>query len=386
MIIIEKLKLGYQDSPKIASTSLFNWLHDLMYGYSYKDQVQAGKSKMYIHDYFRSGTCADVQIVKNDKESVAEYQTFFCFTITRDPVKRFISMYSNRVLHHRELSANSNIANQLNRDGLEFDPDINTLVMALEEYMAIQQSIFHHARPQLDFLGNDLTIYNRIADISEVGKIIDEIKEHWARNGLQELVELAPVLGRAQTGGPKLGLEVLTDESFDKLLNYYREDYENIPTVSLQEIKNEYLKAKRQKVSAKLTVDDENQNKQKNAEIKIKKINAPIVTEFWLDLPESDVKIGVPFILKGALLLTTDANVADWQLYVSVGNNSVRLCNWFLPSPKLANSFPSHPGAKNARFNAEDVIVEKAGTVDLYLQNAAGERCLVLQIKPAEAL
>lgn len=295
-------------------------------------------------------------------------------------------MYSNRILHHRELSANSNIASQLKIDGLEFDPDINMLVTALEKYMTVQKSIFHHTRPQLDFLGNDLTIYNRIADISDVNKVIDEIKAHWMRNGLQELAESAPALGRAQTGGAKLGLEILNDESFDKLLEYYRGDYENIPTVSLQAIKNEYLEAKRQKASAKLTVNNENQNKQKNAGIKVNKINTPIVAEFWLHLPESGVEIGVPFVLQGALLMTADTNTADWQLYVSVDNNSSRLCDWFLPSPKLANSFPSHPGAKNARFNAEDVVVEKAETVDLYLQNTSGERCLVLQIKPAEAL
>jgi hypothetical protein len=383
MIIIEKFKLGYQDSPKIASTSLFQWLHHLMYGYSYSDREN--KPNMYIHAYFGLGKCPDVRIVKNDRKSVEEYQTFFRFAITRDPIKRFISMYSNRILHHRELSADSSIAIQLKRENLEFDPDINALVTALEEYMAVQKSIFHHARPQLDFLGEELSIYNRIADISEVNKVIDEIKAHWTRNGLQELAESAPALGRAQTGGAKLGLEVLNDESFDKLLEYYRGDYENIPTVSLQAIKNEYLEAKRQKASAKLTVNNGNQNKQKNAGIKVNKINTPIVAEFWLHLPESGVDIGVPFVLQGALLLTADTNTADWQLYVSI-NNSNRLCDWFLPSPKLASVFPSHPEAKNARFNVENVVVDKAGTVDLYLQNSAGERFQVLQIKSAETL
>jgi hypothetical protein len=387
MLIIEKLKLGYQNSPKIATTSLFEWLYHSMYGYLYKELIRANGSKIYIHDYFlRSGKCPDVRLVKNDEESLAEYQAFFRFAITRDPIKRFISMYSNRVLHYRELSANSNYADQLKRDGLKFDPDINTLVTALEDYMTVQKNIFHHARPQLDFLGNELSIYNRIADISEVNKVIDEIKLHWIRNGLQELAESAPALGRAQTGGPKLGLEVLTDESFDKLLDYYREDYENIPTVSLQAIKNEYLQAKQQKANAKLAGNDKNQNKQKNAGIEVKKINTPIVAEFWLNLPESGVKIGAPFVLQGALLLTTDANGADWQLYVSVDNNSGRLCDWSLPSPKLASAFPSRPEAKNARFNAEEVVVDKAGTVDLYLQSTAGERFQVLQIKSAAAL
>lgn len=384
MIIIEKLKLGYQDSPKIASTSLFHWLHNSMYGRSYRDRVN--KPNMYIHEYYGFGKCPDVRIVKNDRKSIEEYQTFFRFVITRDPIKRFISMYSNRILHHHELSANSNIVNQLKISGLKFDPDINTLVTSLEKYMTIQKSIFYHARPQSDFLGNDLSIYNRIADISDVGKVIDEIKAHWMCNGLQELAESAPVLGRAQTGGTKLGLEVLNDESFDKLLKYYRDDYENIPTVSLQAIKNEYLKAKRQKASAKLIMNKENQNEQKNTEIKVKKINAPVVAEFWLGLPESNVKIDIPFVLQGALLLKADTNIGDWQLFVSVDDNSGRLCEWSLPSPKLASAFPSRPEAKNARFNAGEVVVSKAGTVDLYLQNAVGERFQVLQIKSAEAL
>jgi hypothetical protein len=372
MIIIEKLNLGYQQSPKIATTSLFQWLHESMYGYSYKDQVRANGSIMYIHDYLlRSGKCSDVQIVSNNKESLAGYQTFFRFAITRDPIKRFISMYSNR----------------LKSDGLEFDPDINTLVTALEKYLAIQESIFHHTRPQLDFLGSDLSIYSRIADISEVNKVIDEIKAYWIRNGLQELAKSATALGRTQTGGPKLGLEVLTDESFDKLLDYYRGDYENIPTINLQAIKDEYLKAKQQKkASAKLTVNDRNQNKQKNVGIEVIKINSPIVAEFWSYLPQSGVEIGVPFVLQGALLLSADTNIADWQLYVSIDNKSSRLCDWFLPSPKLASVFPSRPEARNARFNAGEVVVGKLGTVNLYLQSTAGERFQVLQVKSLEAL
>ena len=56
------------------------------------------------------------------------------------------------------------------------------------------------------------------------------------------------------------------------------------------------------------------------------------------------------------------------------------------PKPKLASVFTGRPEAKNARFKAEDVVVDEAETVDLYLQNTIGERFQVLQIKATEAL
>ena len=91
MIIIPKLKLGYQNIPKVATTSLFSWL------YHFHANSEAEEEK--ARKYFLSGKNSIT--LKNTLEDIHEYKDYFKFAITRDPIKRFLSMYSNRVVYHR---------------------------------------------------------------------------------------------------------------------------------------------------------------------------------------------------------------------------------------------------------------------------------------------
>jgi|GEM_PF-923282 len=257
MIIIPDLKIGYQDVPKVASTSFFNWFYQCLYRREFDPYNQDAAQPIWIHMYFRMGRCPEALRVDNKKEQMRDFADCYRFTITRDPVKRFLSMYSNRVLHHRELAADSVVAGKLAEAGLAPDPDINTLVDNIEAYMNCQPSIHHHGRPMIDFLGPDLTVYERFFDISETHALIEEIKDHWVRNEI-DAVHRVPKLSRDQTGGRKLGLSDLTPESFEKLLAYYSEDYERVPSVSLESIKEEYSRT----LSGSISVPDLISNKE----------------------------------------------------------------------------------------------------------------------------
>ena len=246
MIIIPTLKLGYQNVPKIATNSWFHWLYGALYGEQYDPRAHNAGSVVNIHLYFRGGRCPDAQKVRNTRSGVSKYQNYFRFAITRDPVKRFLSMYSHLVVDVGELSAKSSASEKLAQAGLTFDPDINDLVRDLDAYFECHPHLFHHGRPMTHFLGPDLSAFSRIADISEMDDVREEIMTFWASEKLDNLVEHAPALEQRQPGRrrqnvvPTMGLEVLTPESFEKLLVFYREDYENIPSVSLSRIRDEY--------------------------------------------------------------------------------------------------------------------------------------------------
>lgn len=240
MIIIPKLRIGYQDIPKVASTSFFRWIYTCLYKKKYDPFHNGANQPIWVHDYFGLGKCADAIPIKNENSRLGDFNDFFFFTLTRDPVKRFLSMYANRVLQHGELSARSPVAHKLARAGLCADPNINLLITELSNYMHCQASIYHHARPMIDFIGPDLSVYGRIADIAKTDSVIDDIKAHWSRHGLVVALRSAGEIGWQQSNHLKLGLEVLAPESFEKLLEYYHDDYEKIPTVSLKKIKHEY--------------------------------------------------------------------------------------------------------------------------------------------------
>lgn len=244
MIIIPQLKIGYQDLPKIASTSIKIWLYKMLYGTEFERYKDPESGDMiHIHNYIPRRS-ANTYWVKNNWKQMNSYSNYYRFAVTRDPVKRFVSMYSNRVLYHKELSRTANVAGKIAECGLFYDPDINTLVDNLEAYLNISRPIFHHARPMMDFISPDISVCDRIMDVSEVGSLMEEVKEFWTRRGLHELVNRTPErLPKLQTGGPKIGLESLSPQSFEYLLQYYHHDYEFIPTVSLDAIKDEFHKA-----------------------------------------------------------------------------------------------------------------------------------------------
>lgn len=387
MILIPKLRIGYQNVPKVATTSIFSYLYLACHGVEYQGHKINQRKVQSVHNYFRH-RLEESLVLANSKQVLQGYEDYFSFAITRDPVKRFISMYSNRVVHYRELSAETKHAAKLIERGLEFDPQINLLVQNLEGYMECQPSIFHHARPQMDFLGPDLSVYNRIVDISEVNGIINEIREFWRKEGMSELCNRTPQdPGRKQTGGPKLELYELLPESFEKLLEYYSEDYKNLPTVSLSEIKNQYLAA-REKGAPKVLVFPKLEQvvskkkggiatKTSEMQAKIQKMGNSMIEMLRIDLPEG-VSPAKPFMLKGAVILKGMSR-DGWKLLADDGRGE-REMEWGLPSPGLQQRYAGNADAGTARFKLKDVRLLIDNEIKIYIHSGK-KRELLATIK-----
>lgn len=119
----------------------------------------------------------------------------FRVCIVRDPVKRFLSMYSNRILFHRD-------------HDVSFDDFV--------EDIAHFQEINGHFRSQVYFLGTDPDYYTHIFNIKQLA-------------GLGELMTkvsgrpVKPV--RLQTKGGETKPE-MTPEHEERIRAVYREDYE----------------------------------------------------------------------------------------------------------------------------------------------------------------
>jgi Sulfotransferase family len=383
MIIIPKLLLGYQHTPKIASTSLLSWFYTILYGRDFF----AGDATRNVHDYFLWGNSADITTIANQRDSVAAYQGYLRFAVTRDPVKRFLSMYGNRVMHHRELSSAGKAAELLRKEGVPFDPEINVLVEKLHVYASCEPSIAWHTRPQMDFLGPDLSVYSDLVDIRDVGGLIERIKEHWLRAGRSDLLQRATTnLGRSQAGGPKLGLDVLTPESFERLMEYYQEDYAKLPTISARDIREEYREARMASAGELLnTPDDPGHTALRHAGGRYalsycRKGVCPSLREVWIAAPEPGDASAGRFNLTGIVLLASPESPRGWRL-VAADANGERICDWGLPSPRLAEKHPDHPLAGNARFLLEGVTVREGRPVTLYLRSDSGEEHELLRIE-----
>jgi hypothetical protein len=416
MILIPKLKLGYQNVPKVATTSLFAWLYQAHEGVPGSGSASPGK-KDWKRRFFLRGDAA--RIARNDARGIAGAEGFYRFALTRDPVRRFLSMYSNRVVHYRELSRAASCAAGLEAAGLRFDPQINELIAELHAYLRVARSIRHHARPQIDFIGPDLSVYTRIADISSVNTVAAEIRDHWTREGFTGICRRTPpVPGREQTGGPKLGLHVLTPDSFEALLDFYREDYARIPTLDIEATRKEYLearesgehapvvfpaalrsrsapgrsraprkeasgtkapskKAQRKEAAPERGPRQGGPGKEARAARVVRKERCALATLVRIDARRNRGHAR-PDLMTGAVVL--EAGAPEGYRLVADCGGEPRKVRWGIASPGLSAKFPGNPHAARARFRIARAAVPGGEPLRIYLESTDGRRELLATV------
>jgi hypothetical protein len=197
--------LYYVPTPKNACTSIKNAL----YQYNYKKPCEKfyflGK-RIDAHEYYPSKMNASLNWTQSKN----------VFGITRDPFKRFISVYCNRVLHHKDLKP---FETKIENSGLAATPSIIEFVENLETYQSICPTILHHTAPQVSFLGVNPEAYWQLYDISELTNLKVDVKKEFG-------IDLT--LEHMQTGGGEYkneALDSLTPQLISKIKDYYELDY-----------------------------------------------------------------------------------------------------------------------------------------------------------------
>jgi hypothetical protein len=200
------MKTSYLAVPKVACTSLKSMFFEVENGRSFEPYVANGR-KVHIHNVYPSLNFSDVP-----KPRIADHARF---ALVRDPVKRFLSCYSNRVLHLKELSQANAGAALAGRD-LAPDPDLGMFIDRLDDYRAASVSIRHHTNPLVTFLGRDPGYFAGLYRIEQIDTLIRALSDRLGRD---------LVAGRLQTGGPKLDVGLLTAAQLAQLRARYAEDY-----------------------------------------------------------------------------------------------------------------------------------------------------------------
>lgn len=106
----------------------------------------------------------------------ARAQGYFRFTVVRDPVKRLLAVYTNRVQGLNELHNCRNIRQE--RVALPADPDADFFFQNLYSYTSASSVIKHHALPQLVFTGHDLGRYSKVYRTSDLPDLGADLSAH----------------------------------------------------------------------------------------------------------------------------------------------------------------------------------------------------------------
>jgi hypothetical protein len=114
-----------------------------------------------------------------------KYETpdWFRFCVVRDPFKRLMSCYTNRVLQFNELKNSIKIRDGRDYlpDDLPVEPDPDFFFQNLQHYVRASSAIKHHALGAWLFLGKDLGRYSRVYRTAELPKLAADLSD---RTGL----------------------------------------------------------------------------------------------------------------------------------------------------------------------------------------------------------
>lgn len=205
-VILKSHKLFYASVPKVACSSIKRMFFEIENGRAFEGAFNSS-DKRSIHRLYPGLLRGHFP-----EDEIADFRRL---TLVRDPVERFLSAYSNRVVHHQELSKEAvRKAGWLKR--LKPHPDLAEFADRLEKYMVVPD-IHNHCRPMVDRLGTDTGYFHAIYDISQMDAFLDDVS-----NVVGQKVEA----GRFQTGGPKFKRDDLTAKQIAKLERFYKQDYQ----------------------------------------------------------------------------------------------------------------------------------------------------------------
>lgn len=190
---------------KVGSTTLRNWIY-----YKLKGKFQLVKNGDYIFDV------GDVPITVRSNGYVLdlyEDSDLESVCIKRDPVKRFLSCYKDKILKEKFCGG----------------VDLDTFLDRYDEFVDVNAEpmlgdskygfVWYHFCSQTKQLGADKSVYHKVFDISEVDTgVRTYLESKWK-------IEL-PTLHCRSSKGMHSSFEVTTKQ-IDRIKEIYREDYDN---------------------------------------------------------------------------------------------------------------------------------------------------------------
>lgn len=199
VIISEKYKIAYFSIPKCACTSIKYVMYFIQKGHKYVDEDL--KKNKHIHTELK-GFLGDLK----------DLEDYLKFAVFRDPVKRVLSCYGNRVIHHGDLKQDRAKIEDI---GLKPEPDLNYFCQNLELYQKVSKSIKHHTQHQKDLVPSleYLSYVYKVEELDDMGK------------KLSQITSLNIEIPHLQTRGPKFKISDLEYSSIENLINIYEKDY-----------------------------------------------------------------------------------------------------------------------------------------------------------------
>ncbi|WP_380052786.1 sulfotransferase family 2 domain-containing protein [Falsihalocynthiibacter sp. SS001] len=210
-VINEKDRIAYFSIPKVACSSQKRLHHEIIHGAPF--EATRSNENDRLHAVYKSE--------KFDRKAFTKLNDYWTYTMVRDPVKRILSAYSQKIVQKNEQLAETGTVlrpiEKLIEAGLNPYPSINEFCEDLSLYFKKSFMIKHHVRHYKFYIGNQLERFNRVYKIEETAQLEADLTERLGRK-----VQLP----YANQSSNKQFMDDLTQKSLDLLIEFAQPDYE----------------------------------------------------------------------------------------------------------------------------------------------------------------
>lgn len=215
--LLEAHQIAFVASPKCMTTSIGRMFLEIETQKPFDRKDHGGH---YVHRVYKIRAKAlRLGAVPAPLEKLKDYWTF---TVVRDPIKRLLSAYANRVVDQNEVGkVMARPAWQAEhgetQPDLEPRPDPSEFFENLALYRDLIPSIRHHTNPMRDYLGSDLSAYDAVFPVENITDL---------EQTLSERIGSPLKLPNAQRSKSKLKFADLSPAAQNVIREFTRSDYE----------------------------------------------------------------------------------------------------------------------------------------------------------------
>lgn len=219
-VLVPSKNLLVTTSPKVACTSIKTAMFRVENGFGFTPFDCCGGHRSIHHPSIYPALDFSSAERMMDRNKI-DRATVTKFTVVRDPVQRFLSAYSNRVVYYRDMerecAQNAEIREQFEAIGLPVVPDLEMFIHNLEFYFKFSPTIRLHTLPQTYFVGSDSSFYTGIFSVNRIGAF---------EAAISDFIGSEFKLEQLQTGGQKINPDTLGKAQLTKLNRVYSKDIE----------------------------------------------------------------------------------------------------------------------------------------------------------------
>ena len=198
-------------APKVASSSLKRFAYEVVHGHFDLDMNKAGHVRK-LHAIFPT--------LRFEKTKLSVQTDALKIAIVRDPIKRALSCYRDKVIKWKLLD-NAVLESSDDAITIKGRPSFRDFVFNVDSYSKMNRFIRVHMFPQIHYIGSDVSYFDKIIPIQNISDVNILLRDTFGELPLIHHHNMTKGSDKNETD-QRIHIQ---DDEREHLLNFYKKDY-----------------------------------------------------------------------------------------------------------------------------------------------------------------